>query len=370
MGGPRVAIVQPAIPDYRLPLFQGLARAYGDDIRFYAGDSYGSGTTKTVRDAEAALPGFRRLKNDFLLGERFLWQRGYEDELQSAGLVIANGSLRTLSTLHLLWKRAGRRPTVLWGHIHGRLGGATRFRNRMLRAADAFVAYTDADAVATRRLRGDDRVWSARNSCVWRSDCQPALSTDAAPRNVLYVGRLIAAKKPGLLLKAFSLAVRRGAVPATSNLVFVGDGPLKGALQDECQAHGLMERVRFEGHVSDARRLREFYAGALVATSPGYLGLSAIQAFAAGVPMLVARDEPHSPEIEACREHFNTLFVASDSVEAWASAFESAFQRADELVRRRGEISADIADRYTYERMLETFHAVVRQFHGRDPALA
>jgi glycosyltransferase involved in cell wall biosynthesis len=212
-------------------------------------------------------------------------------------------------------------------------------------------------------------VWSAHNSCVWRSDCLPALPTKAAPQNVLYVGRLIATKKPELLLKAFGVAVRRGAVPAASNLVFVGDGPLKDALQEECRTHNLMQRVRFEGHISDARRLREFYAEALVATSPGYLGLSAIQAFAAGVPMLVARDEPHSPEVEACREHFNTLFVASDSVEAWASAIGSAFQSADDLVRRRGEISADIADRYTYERMLETFHAVVGELDGRGATL-
>lgn len=43
----------------------------------------------------------------------------------------------------------------------------------------------------------------------------------------------------------------------------------------------------------------DVYANALVSVSPGYVGLSLTQSLSFGVPMLIAIDEAHVPEIDA-----------------------------------------------------------------------
>jgi glycosyltransferase involved in cell wall biosynthesis len=352
-----IAIVQPVIPDYREPLFSVLADAYGDQLHVYAGNSAARATIPSAANERGY---FRPLANRYFVGDRVLWQSGCEEELLSADLVIASGTLRTLSTLWLLARRRGRGPTILWGHVHGRhsrLGGA---RRTMLRASDGFLSYTETDALVARNILPANRVWTANNSCVWAKDCKPPAG--AMPKNVLYVGRLVAEKKPGVLLEAFALLAARGSVPSAAQLIFVGDGPLRASLEGRAAELGLQDRVVFHGHVWKSQDLWPVYDSALVATSPGYVGLSAIQAFARGVTFIVSRDEPHSPEIEACQEGFNTFFFDTDSVEHLATVLVSCFAAKAELKARRAAIAAAIATRYTYDNMVQAFRCAIDTF--------
>jgi glycosyltransferase involved in cell wall biosynthesis len=65
----------------------------------------------------------------------------------------------------------------------------------------------------------------------------------AAIKRVIWVGRLDIPKNPGLVLEAFAL------VPATcfAELIYVGDGRLRPALEQQSEALGLDGRVRFLG---------------------------------------------------------------------------------------------------------------------------
>jgi hypothetical protein len=83
--------------------------------------------------------------------------------------------------------------------------------------------------------------------------------------------------------------------------------------------------------------------------SPGYVGLSITQSLSYGVPMIVARDEPHSPEIEAMRERFNAITVASDDAEALAGVMVEMASDRDAWLSRRADIAADCAGRYSVE---------------------
>ncbi len=352
--GKTIAIVQPAVPDYREPLFSRLAEIYGDRLHVYAGQSTAKNTIPSVVGQAGY---FRPLTNRYLLGQRFLWQSGHERELCEADLLIASGTLRTLSTLQLLARRRHRRPTLLWGHAKGKHARLNAARRAMLRASDGFIAYTQTEASFVRDLLPAQRVWSANNSCVWAKDCQA--STHVAPRNVLYVGRLVAEKKPLLLLEAFALLAGLGRVPRDTQLVFVGDGPLRWSLEQRTADLGLGHQVIFHGHVWQPEALWPIYDSALIATSPGYVGLSAIQAFARGLTLLVSRNEPHSPEIEACHEGFNTVYFDSDSHNHLATALHSCFSTADELASRRAAIAQSIAEGYTYEIMVDAFRSAI-----------
>lgn len=354
-----IAIVQPVVPDYREPVFSALAKRYGDRFHVYAGAAAASNTTRSITTSEQYL---QRLSNHYLFSESLLWQTGHEKELLTADLLILSGTLRTLSSLRLLIQRQRRKPTLLWGHIQGKHKILNWCRDQMLRASDGFIAYTESDAADATKLLPSNRVWSANNSCVWRADCQDRPQGSARPKDILFVGRLVANKKPMVLLTAFSELVDRDAIPRDVRLVFVGDGPERRSLEQSALSHSITDRVIFHGHVWRPVDLWPIYDGSLLATSPGYVGLSAIQAFARGLTIVVSRNERHSPEIEACREGFNAIFFKTDSAVDLAQTLQGCYTAANLLVQRRSAIAAAIAERYTYETMITAFQSAIDTF--------
>jgi glycosyltransferase involved in cell wall biosynthesis len=205
-------------------------------------------------------------------------------------------------------------------------------------------------------------VRSAPNAVFWERECVAATDVEKTAWDIVCVGRLVADKKPRLLLQAFSLAL--ASLPPAVRLVYVGTGPELEPLRLESDRLGITSRVHFMGHEARVAALRDIYGRAVVAVSPGYVGLSAIQAFAFGVPMLVADSEPHSPEIEACVAGFSAEFFQSDRPESLAMAIEEAFRRRPELLARRGELSRWTAFHYSFDRMVRAFEAFIADFTG------
>jgi glycosyltransferase involved in cell wall biosynthesis len=364
MNAPRIVVIQPVVPDYRVPLFDALYERFGSDFAVYASSSAGDGTIRMDARANAYV---HSLKTKHWLRGQFVWQAGMAANLERVPVVIAPGSLRILSAQWLLLRRrlAGR-PTILWGHAHGSNRWAGLFRRGMVRAADGFIAYSRSDGEVIRRIRGDSKVWVAANSCVWQRECRPAFKRGATPLNVLAVGRLVREKKPVLLLDAFARATREQLIPGRASLVFTGDGPLRQALLERAAALGISDRVVLTGHISDRERLESLYADAAVAVAAGSLGLSGIQSFSAGVPMVVSRTERHGPELEAAREGFNTIFFPTDSEAGLVDGLAEVFRDAESWSHRRAMIAAEIAANYTYEGMVAAFIDAIESSRRED----
>lgn len=231
----------------------------------------------------------------------------------------------------------------------------------MRRLASGIVVYTDTQAEElSRRMPGTD-IRSAPNGLYSR---ELAVSvTDTRPaRHVLYVGRLVEKKKPMLLLEAFLAALP--SLPEDSCLIFVGDGDLRQQLGRRAEVERAERRVRFEGNVSDFQTLRGLYWDALISVSPGYVGLSLIQSLWFGVPMIIARDEPHSPEIEAAHEGANAIMVGSDSTTLLSDAIVSAFDDRDTWVARGQSIARACVARYSVE---STVGSIVEVIEAQRP---
>jgi glycosyltransferase involved in cell wall biosynthesis len=108
----------------------------------------------------------------------------------------------------------------------------------------------------------------------------------------LYVGKLVPKKRPELLLAAFRAAGLRAA-----RLVFVGDGPLRAALETEADGD---PRVHFAGFVNQAE-LPEVYAAAdclvLPSNAEETWGLVVNEAQACGLPAIVSVEAGSAPEL-------------------------------------------------------------------------
>jgi glycosyltransferase involved in cell wall biosynthesis len=345
----KVVLVQPVLPHYRQAFLNELTRRLGEDLIIFAGTEPWDGRPVPLAQVNHAV---RTGKTYFFFNRRVAWQRGAVRLALRGEVAILPLHPRFLSSwVILVARRLAKRPTVLWGHAWPRAGPASksdRIRHLMRRCATVIVTYTEKEAEALRRLMPDARVNAAPNSLYARRHIAPVLS-ERASFDFVYVGRLIEAKKPDLLLDGFCQAAPE--LDSKHRLVIAGDGPLRGQLERRIRETGLAERVELPGHVSDRDGLRKLYSTALASVSPGYVGLSAIQSFSFGVPMLVARDEPHSPEIEAVEPGFNGEFFEAGSATSLAQGLLRMAQNAEELTRRRTEISRVCAERYSVETM-------------------
>jgi len=356
---PKICLQQSIIADYRMGLFLLLKQEWGEDFQIYAGDAdFGGSPVSTA----AAWEHFQHVDNIYLLGGRFLWQKGCFRSLLSADVAILNGNLRMLSNnlLLLLRKCLGRR-TVLWGHAGGRSGFALVLRGAYLRLCDGFIAYTESQAMVLRKRYPWLKVWVAPNSCVSAKDCKPVEAQKEEVDSVLYVGRLVEKKKVRLLLEGFIYAYKQALLPPLFRLVFVGDGAERASLEQRARAVGLERHVEFAGHVSHVATLREYYRRAVCTVSPGYVGLSATQSFSFGVPMLVARDEFHSPEIEACKEGFNMEFFDSNDPQSLAKTLQQMVAQKENDLLNREKVSEWTASRYSFEVMHNAFVNAVEE---------
>jgi glycosyltransferase involved in cell wall biosynthesis len=332
-----------------------LAQRFGDAFTLLSGVEYFDPTIRLEASPEC----LRLVRNHFLVGRKVLWQRGACRPVIASDTAILELNPRILSSwVILLARKLLGRPTVLWGHAWSRKGPASRsdaIRQGMRRLASAVVVYTETQAgELSARMPG--AVVRAAPNALYPLRLAGAAPPPGAPRDVVFVGRLVKAKKPDLLLEAFVAAAPD--LPDDLRLVFVGGGPLEGQL---AAAAGRLApgRVLFVGPTYEFEKLRALYSTALVSVSPGYAGLSLIQSLWFGVPLIVARDEAHSPEIEAAIEGENAVFCDSDSAGSLRDALVEVANARTAWEGRRAAIAQACAARYSLEGMVESLVAVV-----------
>jgi glycosyltransferase EpsF len=117
--------------------------------------------------------------------------------------------------------------------------------------------------------------------------CDPGIFT------LVQVGRLVPEKNHIHSLRLLKQLLRRG---VSARLLVVGDGPLRPGLESACTCFGLTKNVEFLGAVPDPWRALSCADLALFPSHYEGLGLAALEAQAAGVPVLCAAHLP--PEID------------------------------------------------------------------------
>ena len=118
--------------------------------------------------------------------------------------------------------------------------------------------------------------------------------------HLLFVGRLDPIKGLDNLLKALTIESARS---ATLSICGTGDAGYAASLRKMAMTLGVASRVRFEGHVDDARKEAQFAAAdALVLPShTENFGLVIAEALAHGVPVIASKGTPWSAvESEGC----------------------------------------------------------------------
>jgi glycosyltransferase involved in cell wall biosynthesis len=293
----KLVILQTVVPDYRKRVFEGVYQKLGQDFILYAGDRYFEGSVQT----DYSVKNLTLIKNHYLFNNKVLFQTGMWKEVLSTACVIQELNPRILSNwLILLIRIILNKKVILWGHAWPRSGKDSKsdmIRNLMRRMADEIIVYTESQAEELRHKMVGKTIMAAPNSLYSKSEMRPLILEDGEVNNFIYVGRLTALKKVDFLVRSFITSIPQ--LPENCSLLIVGDGELKQELVDLVYENDVSERVKLLGHIGDLENLRSLYASSIASISPGYVGLSITQSFGFGVPMIISKNENHSPEIEA-----------------------------------------------------------------------
>ncbi|MBC8011669.1 MAG: glycosyltransferase family 4 protein [Burkholderiales bacterium] len=353
-----VRVLQTCLPDYRVAVFGEAARRLPKEFRLFSGPDY---FTPDVRVTEDCHDWRSPLHNRFLLNRKSLWQEGAIKTMLSADVVVMELNPRILSNWVILALRSAfGAPSVLWGHTWARQGVESPvniLRLLMMRMASGVLTYTHTQRRQLQKMLAGKAIFTATNSLVSARDCMPASERVSDLCRVIYVGRLNPSKKVKLLVEGFARACKK--LPPEVELCVVGEGSERAGLAALAQELGIENRVRLPGHISNSAILRDLYGGAFCSVSPGYVGLSCIQSFSFGVPLLVADKEPHAPEIEACESGRNSVFFHADDPDDLARKLISLWADRETWFEKRHEMSEDIAKHYSVESMVGGLIAAV-----------
>jgi len=339
----RYVLYTAVLPAYRSACMQMVSESLGPDYVAFTGETHLDQTVRT------GIPGhlFTPVRNRGLLAGRILLQTGRWLEVTRAGTAILDLNPRSLSAwAMLLIRRCLRRRTLLWGHLHPQRGGASPtaiLRRTMRKISSGTVLYGYSSLPTAQSEVPGKPVWVAPNSLYPQSEISVDRSDNR--KSILYVGRLERAKKLPLLIEGFALS---GLYRDGYKLVIVGHGSQLEDLRTKARELGVETHCYFAGRIYDTASIKLLYKEAMCSVSPGYAGLSLTQSIGFGVPVLVADDEPHSPEIELASSGA-VQFFSSDSPTSLATLLRRTADAQPSALPERW--SRLVAESYSAEAM-------------------
>ena len=282
------------------------------------------------------------VKNRRPLGRRlpFLWQDGLVERLKhdDYDAVIFLGNMYFLSTWYVICKlRKAGKHVLFW--THGMLGKdgwfVSRIRHTFYSRVDCCLLYGER----ARKLMCEsgfyqkDQLQVIYNSLDYGSmnRCREAMTSEsrAGVREELFsdsslpivvaIGRVTRAKRFDLLLQALFVLDQK---KIRYNCLIIGDGPELLNIKDAASTLGLESRVCFYG-TAYGDEANQLMLASDLCVIPGDVGLSAMHAMSAGLPVVSHNAfERQMPEHEAIEEGKTGSFYAHDSVEDLAEKIE------------------------------------------------
>lgn len=320
----------------------------GDDLGIYVSPAHLDDSVRTGIPKEF----YREVSIHRLLGRRAFVQIGSIGAALRAHTTVIDLNPRSLTAWTILALRfVFRKRTLVWGHIHPQAGATAKtagLRLFMRRMASGTISYTYRDAGKAKRDLPKAQVWTAPNSLYRKEAIVPAVAAGSEARtDVLYVGRFAPEKKVSLLIRGFAEANK---VAEDIRLTVIGGGEQESELRALAAELGVADKVSFPGWIDDLTLLRPYYSRAFCSASPGFAGLGLTQSLGFGVPMVVATDEPHSPEIELDASG-GVQYFDSDSPTSLCAAILERWNAKIEVPD--ADISIYTRDRYSAESMAD-----------------
>jgi glycosyltransferase involved in cell wall biosynthesis len=374
----RVAICQPLIPAYRLPLFERLGALPGVELTVFAGGSEGSlkgfhsGTSFQVISAPV---------HQYMGGLRAQFAQ-MTAPAQRFDVVIAPWDIHYLTLVpSVALARSIGVPIVLWGHGYSQRPRALTdaARNLCGRFADAVLLYTRS--IATQLIErcrfSGDRVFVAQNALdqspiqaarrhwldrpQWLQEFQRTHALDPS-QTIIFVSRLEVGNRIELLLQATRLLSR---LHPNLKTVIVGDGGDRTRLSQLARSLEIEAQVVFTGAIYDEVALAPWMLSGTLFCYPTNVGLSLLHAFGYGLPAVTSDNRrTQNPEIEALIAEENGLQYRDGDLQDMVRQCARILDDASLRIRLSQSALNTAVVRYSMDTMVNGFKQVFRWVGG------
>lgn len=329
---PKIAVIYPAFPHYRLPILIELHKHFGNNIQFFGSKHWPKSSLKIIGRDE--LPNYSDDASHFMLGRVML----------SFGVMkhVANNAfdiyiIHTSYSWPIYWflyvglRLRGKR-VIHW--IHGPIASPDFFRKLFylsLNGSDVWT-YGMREASILKRIIRNSKVEVIGNSLASRSEFsfvnrKPSIVT------FTFIGRLRYKKRLDLLVEAAEELRREG---LSFRILIVGEGEAKESLLETLSDETRKEVFEFRPFAFSKNELDDIFGNTTIVVSPGEIGLLALEAFMRGCPVIThdVRSK-QMPEFDSCIEGLNTILFTYNSLRSLSKVMREVIEGKHDFNSRK-----------------------------------
>lgn len=324
-----VQIVQPLIPEYRVPFFQQLIQNHEHQVRVFA--SRNLPNDRSIKTADCIDSAF---KVDHpctgFMNNTLLWQRGIllEDRLTRGDVLVVCGNARFLSNYPLIWQAKRRNIGTVWWGI-GSMPGQNRLRyilrTGIMRWMDVVLLYTEREKEEFLRMGFPAKRLFAINNAIDQGSVRAATANWSPSRLAafkqehglidkqvfLFCGRLSSKARVDLAIEALALLRSHN---KDCLLVIIGDGDQRRNLEALAESLKVTHSIRWLGAIFDQNIMAPWFLSAKVFVYPGYIGLSIMHAMGYALPVITHQNMANqSPEVAALIDGQNGILCEENN---------------------------------------------------------
>ncbi|MEZ8107178.1 glycosyltransferase family 4 protein [Vibrio cortegadensis] len=370
----RVAIQQPSLAKYRIPLYEALSNF--DDMEFEL--IYSTNDDSLPNEKPTSFRGEYLPMKRFRVGRRVLmWHSAQWSLVNDNDVVILSWDLQYLSLIPSLIKaRMLGVKTILWGHGYSKNDSKIRkfLRDSVGRLANGllFYDYHTADSFIKEGWNKHE-IFVAPNSldqkeiqyarALWLNshDCLEQFTIDNSltdKENIIYIGRVYSENRLDLLIHAIKhLKYQNRSV----QLLIIGkENEHTDELKVLAKRLGVTNDIKWLGAIYDEKEIAPYMLSSSLCCYPSNVGLSVMHAMGYGVPVLTNDNiKSHNPEIYVIDDGINGIFYKENDAVDLANKINEFFisEKKHELgINGRRKMLSE----YTMGNMANGFYKCIR----------
>jgi len=354
MQNKNVAIIQRDIPDYRVEFcnkLDNILREKNIKLTIFAGNAPKEDKFKDgLMDVDCG----KRVKNYYFFNKKFYWQNIFT-ELNNYDLVIIEQANSALLNYFLLFRRHffKKNPKIAyWGHgktLHKKsVFLSNKIKESLTNKSDYWFGYTENTRKTLNSIGvPNSKICIVNNSINTEDIKKERLNNknrikDKEYSTIIFCSRLYKNKKIPFIIEGCKIVRKK---IHNLKLIIIGDGPEKNNIKKLIEDKPW---IQMTGSLYGKEKSNKLLKGDIMVL-PSHVGLSILDGFAAGLPIIISDFKNHCPEIAYFQNNINGIKTKNE-LDDFSSQIIKLFNNPNKI-KEMSLNAIETADKYTLKDM-------------------